>query len=230
MTGDFNGDGRLDLAVANSSSNTVSILLGNANGTFQAAQNFATGAGPMSVAVGDFNKDGKLDLATANAIGRQRAAGQRQRHVPARPATPASASQAAFGGRGRLQRRRQARPRGRVERLSPRQPGDYYGRYPGFYVDYATCCWATAPARSRRRIGTGSATAINPSAASPWPTSTATAGPTSSTVNSVDSMVRSTMHRYSWPIRMARSGPAVTALGARLRSDRSSTRRWPRAT
>ena len=56
VTGDFNGDGRLDLAVANSASNTVSILRGNANGTFQAAQNFATGAGPKSVAVGDFNK------------------------------------------------------------------------------------------------------------------------------------------------------------------------------
>ena len=68
VTGDFNGDGRLDLAVANSSSNTVSILLGNANGTFQAAQNFATGVGPNSLAVGDFNKDGKLDLVTANAI------------------------------------------------------------------------------------------------------------------------------------------------------------------
>src|SRR4051794_40868807 len=41
VTGDFNGDGRLDLAVANSSSNTVSILQGNANGTFQPAQNYA---------------------------------------------------------------------------------------------------------------------------------------------------------------------------------------------
>jgi hypothetical protein len=67
LTADFNGDGRLDLAVANYSSNTVSILLGNANGTFQPAQNFATGAGPQSVAVGDFNADGKLDLATANS-------------------------------------------------------------------------------------------------------------------------------------------------------------------
>ena len=66
VTGDFNGDGRLDLAVANSASNTVSILRGNANGTFQAAQNFATGAVPRSLAVGDFNKDGKLDLVTAN--------------------------------------------------------------------------------------------------------------------------------------------------------------------
>jgi hypothetical protein len=67
LTGDFNGDGRPDLAVANSSSNTVSILRGNGNGTFQAAQNFATGAGPHSMAVGDFNKDGRLDLVTANS-------------------------------------------------------------------------------------------------------------------------------------------------------------------
>jgi FG-GAP-like repeat/RTX calcium-binding nonapeptide repeat (4 copies)/FG-GAP repeat len=67
VTGDFNRDGRPDLAVANSTSNSVSILAGNGNGTFQAAQNFATGFGPKSVAVGDFNKDGKLDLVTANA-------------------------------------------------------------------------------------------------------------------------------------------------------------------
>ena len=33
--GDFNGDGKLDLAVANYGSNTVSVLLGNGNGTFQ---------------------------------------------------------------------------------------------------------------------------------------------------------------------------------------------------
>lgn len=66
VTADFNGDGRLDLAVANLSSNTVSILLGNADGTFQPAQTYATGMGPASLAVGDFNGDGKLDIATAN--------------------------------------------------------------------------------------------------------------------------------------------------------------------
>jgi hypothetical protein len=66
VTGDFNGDGRLDLAIANSFSNTVSVLLDNANGTFKPALTAATGTGPKSVAVGDFNKDGKLDLATAN--------------------------------------------------------------------------------------------------------------------------------------------------------------------
>ena len=67
VAADFNGDGRLDLAVVNFSSSNVSVLLGNANGTFQPAVNSATGASPLSVAVGDFNADGKLDLATANA-------------------------------------------------------------------------------------------------------------------------------------------------------------------
>jgi hypothetical protein len=69
VTADFNRDGRLDLAVANNGSNTISILLGNGDGSFQPAQNYATGAGPVSVAVGDFNGDGKLDLATANPGG-----------------------------------------------------------------------------------------------------------------------------------------------------------------
>ncbi len=66
-TGDFNGDGKLDLAVANTSDNTVSILLGNGDGTFQTQTTFATGAGPGSVTTGDFNGDGRLDLAVANA-------------------------------------------------------------------------------------------------------------------------------------------------------------------
>jgi hypothetical protein len=64
--GDFNSDGRPDLAVANAASNDVSVLLGNGDGTFQAAQNFAVGIGPDSVAVGDFNGDGKPDLAVVN--------------------------------------------------------------------------------------------------------------------------------------------------------------------
>jgi hypothetical protein len=53
--GDFNGDGRRDLAVANEGSNNVSVLLGNGDGTFQAARNFAAGSSPDSVAVGDFH-------------------------------------------------------------------------------------------------------------------------------------------------------------------------------
>jgi len=68
--GDFNADGQPDLAVANSfngvGGNNVSILLGNLNGTFQAAVNYAAGSGPISVAVGDFNADGQPDMAVAN--------------------------------------------------------------------------------------------------------------------------------------------------------------------
>ena len=42
--GDFNGDGTLDLAVANYRSANVSVLLGNGDGTFQAARNYAAGS------------------------------------------------------------------------------------------------------------------------------------------------------------------------------------------
>ena len=64
--GDFNGDGKLDLIVANFGSNDISVLLGNGDGTFQVAANYGTGSGPRSIGVGDFNGDGKLDLAVAN--------------------------------------------------------------------------------------------------------------------------------------------------------------------
>jgi len=64
--GDFNGDGKADLAVANFGSNDVSILLGIGNGTFRMAVNYAVGIHPYSAAVGDFNGDGKPDLAVAN--------------------------------------------------------------------------------------------------------------------------------------------------------------------
>jgi hypothetical protein len=69
--GDFNGDGLLDLAVANDSyfNGTVSVLLGNGDGSFAAARTFAAGSMPRSVAVGDFNGDGLLDLAVANYFG-----------------------------------------------------------------------------------------------------------------------------------------------------------------
>jgi hypothetical protein len=65
VSGDFNTDTRPDLAVVNSDG-TVSVLLGNADGTFQPARNFATGAAATSIAAGDFNADGKLDLVTAD--------------------------------------------------------------------------------------------------------------------------------------------------------------------
>ena len=65
--GDFNGDGVEDLAVAILNPASVSVLLGNGDGTFQAAVNFGAGFAPQSVAVGDFNGDGVQDLAVANA-------------------------------------------------------------------------------------------------------------------------------------------------------------------
>jgi len=66
VVADFNGDNKPDLAVANSGSNSVSILLGNGDGTFAAKTDFTTGQQPVCVATGDFNGDNKLDLVTAN--------------------------------------------------------------------------------------------------------------------------------------------------------------------
>jgi Bacterial Ig-like domain (group 3)/FG-GAP-like repeat len=65
--GDFNGDGILDIAVANGSDNNISLLLGNGDGTFKASTNFATGTSPTSIVSGDFNGDGHLDLAATTA-------------------------------------------------------------------------------------------------------------------------------------------------------------------
>ena len=64
---DFNADGKPDLVVVNNSAGTVSVLLGNGDGTFQPPVNYAVGSGPAAVAVGDFNGDGKPDLAVANS-------------------------------------------------------------------------------------------------------------------------------------------------------------------
>lgn len=64
--GDFNGDGNEDLATANFTSATVSVLLGNGDGSFDAKTDYATGAGPYSIVVCDLNDNNQLDLATAN--------------------------------------------------------------------------------------------------------------------------------------------------------------------
>src|SRR5918993_2612092 len=55
IAGDFNGDGFLDLITANVSDNSVSILLGQGDGTFGMAQNFSVGNRPRSVVESDFN-------------------------------------------------------------------------------------------------------------------------------------------------------------------------------
>src|SRR5580692_44115 len=57
----------VDLAVANSGSGTVSILLGNGNGTFRTQTTYAVGSGAKGIVAADFNNDGKMDLAVSNS-------------------------------------------------------------------------------------------------------------------------------------------------------------------
>lgn len=69
VVADFNGDGVLDLAVANEQDNTVSILLGVPGGTFEPEKSYASGSSPLGLVAADFNGDGKLDLAVMNSCG-----------------------------------------------------------------------------------------------------------------------------------------------------------------
>jgi DNA-binding beta-propeller fold protein YncE len=66
VVGDFDGDGNLDLAVANTFSNDISVLLGNGDGTFQSAVSYPVGTNPSSIAVGSFVDPTKQDLVVAN--------------------------------------------------------------------------------------------------------------------------------------------------------------------
>ncbi len=67
--GDFNGDGRPDLAVANENVGVVSILMHQADGGFADQVTYAVGASPVAVALADFDGDGVTDLAVANFAG-----------------------------------------------------------------------------------------------------------------------------------------------------------------
>jgi hypothetical protein len=64
--GDFNRDGKLDLAVGNPTGNSVSISLGNGQGGFTPGASVPVGSSPTALATGDFNGDGKLDIVSAN--------------------------------------------------------------------------------------------------------------------------------------------------------------------
>ena len=67
IAGDFTGNGKLDLALANGSK--VSILFGNGDGTFQPGVLYAIGSTVLGIAAGDFTGDGKLDLAVSTNAG-----------------------------------------------------------------------------------------------------------------------------------------------------------------
>jgi len=97
---DFNGDSIPDLAISNSGSNNVTVLLGDGAGGFKAAPGspYATGSTgnePYSIAVGDFNGDGKLDLAIANL-----ASGNVTVLLNAFTTTPAMVSAASYAAAG----------------------------------------------------------------------------------------------------------------------------------
>jgi Domain of unknown function (DUF4347)/FG-GAP-like repeat len=64
-TGDFNGDGNVDIVTANHADQNVSVRLGDGRGGFGTANNFASKNKPYFVAVGDFNGDGKVDIITS---------------------------------------------------------------------------------------------------------------------------------------------------------------------
>lgn len=63
---DFNGDGHIDLAVTEEGNASISVFLGNGDGTFRPRADYATGNSPVWISTGDFNGDSVLDLAVAN--------------------------------------------------------------------------------------------------------------------------------------------------------------------
>jgi hypothetical protein len=63
--GDVNGDGHLDIVLANQGSNSATILLGNGDGTFAAPVDYAVGDEPLAIRLGDLDQNGALDLVTA---------------------------------------------------------------------------------------------------------------------------------------------------------------------
>lgn len=63
---DLNGDHHVDLVVADSRDDDVSVFLGNGDGTLQARVRYATGSHPQALVLADMNGDGKMDIVTAN--------------------------------------------------------------------------------------------------------------------------------------------------------------------
>src|SRR4029453_3175464 len=67
-TGDFNGDGHLDVVLASFGEDYVTVLLGDGNGGFRSSANYRAIDSPDSIIAADFTGDGKLDLAAATFL------------------------------------------------------------------------------------------------------------------------------------------------------------------
>lgn len=69
VIGDFNADGKEDIAITNQGTTpgTISVFLGDGTGGFTSRNDFQTGAGPTGILAGDFDGDGLLDFITANS-------------------------------------------------------------------------------------------------------------------------------------------------------------------
>jgi hypothetical protein len=138
VTADFNGDGRLDLVVANYSSNTISVLLGNGDGSFQAPRSYAAGTYCRSMAVGDFNSDGKLDLVTANPgsgdvrvlLGNGDGSFQAAQNLYTGGSTPVAVAVGDFNADGKMDLA--------VPGYTPGTPGYWYWYYYGYYYHAGT--------------------------------------------------------------------------------------------
>ena len=206
--------------------NTVSVLLGNGDGTFQPQVTYAVGSYPDAIVAGDFTGDGRTDLAVANGHRQYRvgAAGQGRRHLPAPGHLRGGAGPRRDRG-GRLHRRRPHRPGRRKRRRQHRvgaagqrrrhvpAPGHLRGR-----ARSQTPSWrATSPATAAS-TWPSQTTATTPCRCC-WATATAPSSPRSPTRSGAESRSRSwratstATAASTWPSQTLRSNTVSVLLG-----------------